>query len=168
MEDVTNFVGMFFMDGTGDTKISWKAKDDEKILPAIQRLMDKGYVFWHVELTNEGDVVLEKPVTGLGTLRQRSLIVQDEALAQLYKDGTLQVVSGLWAKAACIVKAFTNAPEVIKFASAARRSVPATRATAAVTKPEIEMLPPERRPARAIAPSGPRSGIMVGAPLVGG
>lgn len=92
--EMSDFIGIIFLDGTGDTKITWKPEADERMAEAIYDLMQKGHVFWKVEIKRNGSFSVEKTLDRIADISERSLIVKDETLNALYRDDKLTVKTG--------------------------------------------------------------------------
>jgi len=82
---------MTFLDGSGDTTISWSDDVDADMRAAIRRLMDRGYSFFVVDSLHGGKVEVSRKVTALDQLTRRSVVVQDEALSEMFEGGRIRV-----------------------------------------------------------------------------
>jgi hypothetical protein len=79
-----------FLTEHGDNTYGWEAKDDEWVIPMIQRKMDEGYVFWIVQRNPMREVRLRRPEE---SLRERSIIIKDNDARILFEQGRIGVVS---------------------------------------------------------------------------
>jgi hypothetical protein len=69
----------------GDTALTWQEQNDAIMLPAIEALMKRGYLF---SIMRDGAVVA---VTSIAHLSGRAVTIPDETLAQLHTDGVLAI-----------------------------------------------------------------------------
>jgi hypothetical protein len=69
----------------GDTAITWQEQNDAILLPAIEALMKRGYLFSKLQ---EGAVIA---VTSTSHLGGRTVTIPDETLAQMHADGVLAI-----------------------------------------------------------------------------
>lgn len=81
-------VTMAVMNETGHLTLAWDPEDDEKIIPAIQRLMDANHVFWIVER----NPLREEELEDADDLRaNRHVIIKNEELEALFRQGILSI-----------------------------------------------------------------------------
>jgi hypothetical protein len=71
------------MDGTGDSKLKWKPKDDAHMRKAIEELMAAGHSFHKIEYINGGDISAETPIIAFDELSDRSVVVKSRPQTRL-------------------------------------------------------------------------------------
>jgi hypothetical protein len=79
-----------FLTGDGDNTYGWEEKDDEWVIPMIQKKMDEGYVFWIVRRPAEAAVRLRQ---ARDALPLRSILIKDDASRILFEQGRISMVS---------------------------------------------------------------------------
>lgn len=80
---------MAMMDESGHMTWSWDEENNDQIIPAIRRLMERGYVFWIVrrDPLREDELEIEE----IGELRDnRNIVVKNEDFAELLAAGVLR------------------------------------------------------------------------------
>lgn len=79
---------MALMDESGHMTWSWDEANDERIIPAIQHMMDAGYVFWIVKR----EPLREEELEDIDDLRtNRHVIIRNEDFAELMDSGVLRL-----------------------------------------------------------------------------
>lgn len=83
---------MAMMDESGHMTWSWDEANDEQVIPAIQRLMDNGYVFWIVRRDPLREDELE--ADEINELREnRHIIIKNEDFAELMRAGVMRLTN---------------------------------------------------------------------------
>jgi len=81
---------MTFLDGSGDTTITWEREVDGDMKLAIQSLLDKGYVFFIMETLHDNKVTVKTKLTSVDKLTKRSIVFDDEnIMSQLFTAGRI-------------------------------------------------------------------------------
>lgn len=100
-----------FLDGSGDTTISWDDSVDQEMVAAIDRLMKRGYVFFIVDRLHDNKVTVRREVTKLDQLGKRSVVVTDDALAEMFDQGRIKAANGTRSSTVATVGMATTAAE---------------------------------------------------------
>jgi hypothetical protein len=79
---------MHLLNSSGHVTIHWEPQNDEKVLPVIQGMLDKGYKFFILSAADQSQVTVTS-VADVVTIRQISL--SDENLQQLHDAGLLTI-----------------------------------------------------------------------------
>lgn len=99
----------------GDTTLVWEPSADDTMIPAIQRLMDKGVRFFIVEPRAFGLLPAKKTqvTDAKEVIQHRALTVLDEDLGKMLGDGSISAVQSPQGPVTT-VKASKDAKEVAK------------------------------------------------------
>jgi hypothetical protein len=87
---------MTCLDESGHVTWAWDRKNDDQIIPAIQRMMDQGYVFWILKRDEEreGSQIFEEELEDVADLRMnRSVVIRNDDFAELVAAGVLHLDS---------------------------------------------------------------------------
>lgn len=79
-----------YLSGDGDNTYGWDAKDDQWVVPMIQKKMDEGYVFWIVRKDPIREVRLRTASEATAT---REIIIKDADARILFEQGRIGIAS---------------------------------------------------------------------------